>query len=161
MMRKTVSAALLVLAFALSGCATPQVMERPRIALQNVRILKAEGLLQRLQVDLLVSNPNDFDIPLTGLDFTLRINGKEFASGLSNQRVTIPRLGDATVPVEVTVSLLSVFQQLQAFRKVQSLDYDIAGEVHLDHMLLRTVPFDKAGSLKLRSEPSGGVLAPI
>lgn len=161
MLRRVVPASLLILAFTLSGCVTPRVVEQPRIALQNVRILKAEGLLQRLQVDLLVSNPNDFDIPLTGLDFNLRINGKDFASGLSNQRVTIPRLGDASVPVEVTVSLLSVFQQLQAFSKAQSLDYAIAGELHLDHMLLRTVPFDKSGSLKLRSDPGGGILAPI
>lgn len=158
---RAVSAALMVVAVALSGCVTQQVVEQPRIALQNVRILKAEGLLQYLQVDLLVSNPNDFDIPLTGLDFSLAINGKDFASGLSNRRVTIPRLGDATVPVEVTVSLLSLFQVLQAARGARSLDYSIAGKIHLDTMVLRTVPFDKTGSLTRRRDGGSGVLSPM
>lgn len=161
MLKRAASAVMMIATLAIAGCVTPQVVEEPRIALQNVRILKAEGLMQRLQVDLLVSNPNDFDIPLTGLDFTLSINGNSFAQGLSNEQVTIPRLGEATVPVQVTVSLLSVFEQLQTVRKTKSLDYAIGGKIFLDHVILRTVPFDKTGSLTLRSDSQGGILAPI
>lgn len=161
MLQKAVSAALMIAALVLAGCVTPQTVEEPRIALQNVRILKAEGLMQRLQVDLLVSNPNDFDIPLTGLDFALRINGSDFAQGLSNQRVTIPRLGDAVVPVEVKVSLVALFEQMQRARKANSLDYAIGGKIFLDHVILRSVPFEKTGSLALRQDGKGGMLAPI
>lgn len=160
MLRRAIPATLILVAAALSACVTQQAVDEPRIALQNVRIQKAEGLVQHLQVDLLVSNPNDFDIPLTGLDFTLAINGKEFASGLSNRRVTIPRLADAVVPVEVTVSLVSLFQVLQAARGARSLDYAIAGNIHLDHVMLRTVPFDKTGSLAMRRDGEG-VLSPL
>lgn len=152
---------LLLAAIGLAGCVTPQSIEEPRVALQNVRLLKAEGLRQWLQVDLLVSNPNDFDIPVTGLDFVLQVNDTDFAHGLANDRVTIPRLGRATIPVEVSVSLVSVFQQLRTMSKTNTLDYGIAGKIYLDNMLLRTVPFDKAGSLALRTDSEGRILAPM
>lgn len=137
------------LILAVAGCVRPQSVEPPGIALQNVRILKAEGLMQRLEIVLEVSNPNDFDIPLKGLEFAMQLNGLDFAEGLANDRITIPRLGRATVPVEVNVSLISVFQQLQAVQKNGRLDYQIAGKVFLDHMLVSSVPFDREGTVVL------------
>ncbi len=139
-----------MLALALAGCVPAQKVVSPRVELQNVKILQAEGLMQRLEVQLLVSNPNDFDIPLTGLDFALRLNDLDFGTGLSNTRVDIPRLGQAVVPVEIRVSLFSVFQQIQALQNRTSLDYGIAGTVHLDHLLLGNVPFERKGSMSLQ-----------
>ncbi|MCA9422181.1 MAG: LEA type 2 family protein, partial [Nitrospira sp.] len=40
---------------------------------------------QRLQVDLRVRNPNDFDLEVTGLDFTLHLNDQRLARGLTNK----------------------------------------------------------------------------
>lgn len=139
-----------MLALALAGCVPAQKVVSPRVELQNVKILQAEGLMQRLEVQLLVSNPNDFDIPLTGLDFALRLNDLDFGTGLSNTRVDIPRLGQAVVPVEIRVSLFSVFQQIQALQNRTSLDYGIAGTVYLDHLLLGNVPFERKGSMSLQ-----------
>ncbi len=161
MLRNMMANAGLVSLLVLAGCVTPQSIEQPRVALQNVRILNAEGLLQRLEIDLLVSNPNDFDIPLTGLDVALQLNGMDFADGLSNKRVTIPRLGSATVPVEVSVSLVAIFQQIQALQHRESLDYSIGGKIYLDNVLLPSVPFDKSGSLDLRNDSAGRRFQPI
>lgn len=161
MLRRALSATLMIASLAVAGCVTPEMLEEPRISLQNVRIMKAEGLMQTLLVDLLIENPNDFSIPVTGLDFALNVNGADFARGLSNQRVVIPRLGQATVPVEVNVSLLSVVRLLQTFRAAQALDYAIDGKIYLDHFVMRTVPFDRTGSLALQRDGEGGFLAPI
>jgi len=100
MSRWFASLAVIVLLAGLAGCVAPQKVEAPGVALQDVKILNSEGFTQHLRVDLLVSNPNDFDIPLTGLKFGMQMNGLDFAEGLSNQRVDIPRLGRAVVPVE-------------------------------------------------------------
>jgi len=141
---------LILLLTALGGCVATQKVEAPSIVLQDVKILKAEGLTQRLQVDLLVSNPNDFDIPLTGLKFDMQMNGLDFADGLSNQRIDIPRLGRAVVPVDVTVSVLAIMKQIQAIQKKDVLDYRVAGTAYLDHTLLSSVDFDRRGKVDLR-----------
>jgi hypothetical protein len=139
-----------VLVLSLGACVAPQSVEPPHVALENVRLLEAKGLMQLIRVDLLVSNPNDFDIPLTGLDFSITVNGKDFAQGLSNAAVTVPRRGRATVPVDVTIPMLAVFHQVQAAQKLGKLDYHLSGTAFLDHLLLPSVAFDRTGSLSLR-----------
>lgn len=140
---------LIIVIAGLGGCVSPQKVETPSIALQDVKLLNAVGLTQYLQVELLVSNPNDFDIPLTGLKFGMQMNGQDFAEGLSNQRVDIPRLGRAVVPVEVTVSVLAILKQIQAIQKSDGLDYRVAGTAYLDHPLLPSVDFDRQGKVDL------------
>jgi LEA14-like dessication related protein len=140
---------LIIVVAGLGGCVSPQKVEAPSIALQDVKLLNAVGLTQYLQVELLVSNPNDFDIPLTGLKFGMQMNGQDFAEGLSNLRVDIPRLGRAVVPVEVTVSVLAILKQIQAVQKSDGLDYRVAGTAYLDHLLLPSVDFDRQGKVDL------------
>ncbi len=141
--------AVIILLAGLAGCVTPQEVKAPHITLQDVRLLNTEGLSQHLEVKLLVSNPNDFDIPLTGLRFGMQMNGLDFAEGLSNDRVDIPRLGRAVVPVEVTVSVLAVMKQIQAVQKKNGVDYRVAGTAFLDHVLLPSVDFERQGKLDL------------
>ncbi len=141
--------AVIVLLAGLGGCVTTQKIQSPSIVLQDVKLLNTEGLTQHLQVELLVSNPNDFDIPLTGLKFGMQMNGLDFAEGLSNQRIDIPRLGRAVVPVEVTVSVLAIMKQIQAVQKKNGVDYRVAGTVYLDHILLPSVDFDRQGKVDL------------
>ena len=160
-MRKITWIAVLPLFLILSGCVTPRSVIPPRIALGNVQILQARGMTQKLRVDLLVANPNDFDIPLTGLDFTLQLNGMDFARGLSNSTVTIPRLGEATVPVDVSVSLLAVVQQIQAATRAKEVTYRIAGKAFLDHALVSTVPFEKEGKLTVGADAEGPRFKPL
>lgn len=137
-------------ALVLGACATPQSVEPPQVMLQDVRLLEARGLVQMVRVDLLVSNPNDFDIPLTRVDFGLTVNGIDFAQGMSSESVTVPRRGRATVPVEATVSMLAVLRQLQAIQKRGRLDYQLSGTAFLGHALLPKVTFTREGALSLR-----------
>ena len=97
---------------------------------------------QRLQVDLRVRNPNDFDLEVTGLDFTLHLNDKRLARGLSNKPSTIPRLGDSVLSVETTTSTLDVMRQLLNFRQDQDVTYQIEGVLHSKGTRL---PFDNSG----------------
>lgn len=151
---------LIVLLVGPGGCVSPQNVQAPGIALQDVKILRVEGFTQHLQVELLVSNPNDFDIPLTGMKFALQMNGLDFAEGLSNQRVDIPRLGRAVVSVDVTVSVLSIMKQIQAVHGKKGLEYRVAGTAYLDHILLPSVDFDRQGKVNLdASGPNMGFKA--
>lgn len=110
----------------------------------NVTPLDATIFEQRLRVDLRVRNPNDFDYHLTGIDFTLNLNGKRLARGLGSKEVTIPRLGDAVMTIDTSTSTLDIVRQLLQFSQKQELTYDIKGVLHGTEGRL---PFDNSGTL--------------
>jgi len=110
----------------------------------NVTPLESTPFEQRLQVDLRVRNPNDFDLQVTGLDFRLELNGKRLARGLGNKEFTVPRLSDTVVPVETSTSTLDVMRQVLGLRKTQELAYRISGVLYLKDGRL---PFDNTGVL--------------
>lgn len=93
-------------------------------------------------MDIRVRNPNPFELNVTGLDFTLNLNGKRLARGVANHAVTIPRLGDAILSVNTTTSTLDVMRQLLSLHNQQDMKYQITGVLHLDGTRL---PFDTEG----------------
>jgi LEA14-like dessication related protein len=137
---------------AMAGCASWFMKGKPpEVLVINVMPLDATALEQRLQVDLRIRNPNDFDLLVTGIDFTLNFNGKRLARGLSNKDLTVPRLGDAVVSVETSTSTFDVVRQLLGFSRNQDLSYDITGLLHLKDGRL---PFDSSGILLEKSQLS-------
>ena len=145
-MMKPIFPPILIYYFFLSlGCATLLFQaEPPEVLVSNVKPLGGTLFEQRIQVDLRVRNPNDFDLDVTGLDFTLALNNKRVARGLANQAVTIQRLGDAILTVETTTSTLDVLRQLLDLTTKKDLTYQIKGVLHLQDVPL---PFDNEGVL--------------
>lgn len=139
------SLCVIVFALLLPGCASWFIKgEPPEVLVTNVTPLDATMFEQRLRVDLRVRNPNDFDYHLTGIDFTLNLNGKRLARGLASKEMTIPRLGDAVMTIETSTSTLDIMRQLLQFSKKQELTYDIKGVLHGTEGRL---PFTNAGTL--------------
>ena len=127
------------------GCATWFLKgEPPEVLVTNVTPLEATLFEQRLRVDLRVRNPNDFDYHLTGIDFTLNLNGKRLARGLGSKELAIPRLSDAVMTIDTTTSTLDIVRQLFEFSQKQELTYDIKGVLHSTDGRL---PFTNAGTL--------------
>lgn len=127
------------------GCASWFIKgEPPEVLVTNVTPLDATLFEQRLRVDLRVRNPNDFDYHLTGIDFTLNLNGKRLARGLGSKEVTIPRLGDAVMTIDTTTSTLDIVRQLLELSQKQELTYDIKGVLYGTEGRL---PFTNAGTL--------------
>ena len=132
------------------------IRETPRVSLVSIEPLELGLLEQRYRLGLRILNPNAVELPLTGLSYSLEINGREFAYGVSRQAVTIPALGEAMLEVDVISSLLDVLQQLQTLDDAarESLDYRLTGKINLASNTLR-LPFDYSGSLSWRAAPHG------
>lgn len=122
--------------------------EAPRVSLLSIEPLDMTLLEQRYALELRIMNPNTADIPLAGLDYTIEINQREFAYGVSRQQVTIPAFGEAVLQVEVVSSLLSVLSQLHSLQedKQEALQYRLSGKLSLANSSLR-LPFDYSGEL--------------
>lgn len=107
-------------------------------------------------------NPNDFPLDIRGLNCDLKIDGKRFATGLSDVRQEVPPFGTATVPVTVYASMFemvtSVIQILQDADQqkgnVQPLRYELAGKIRLAGR--GSVPFDSKGELDLSGQGERG-----
>ncbi|MCC6964761.1 MAG: LEA type 2 family protein [Nitrospira sp.] len=135
------------------GCASWMVKgEPPEVLVTNVTPLEASAFEQRLQVDLRIRNPNDFDLAVTGIDFRLDLNGNRLARGLGNKALVVPRLSDAVTSVETSTSTLQVVRQLLSFSGDQALTYHLTGVVHTKEGRL---PFDNSGVLLDKGTVSG------
>jgi len=132
------------------GCATPDNVLPPSINLTNLQLGSTGLLSQELKLDIKIGNPNDFDIPLTGLSFNLEVNGQPFADGLSNESVTVPRLSYATTRVTGNASTIGLIMQLMTIGRRDKIDYRLFGTTHVGRLGIKDiVPFERKGSLSL------------
>jgi LEA14-like dessication related protein len=156
-MRHVIALAGLLAVLNLPGCASWLMKgEAPEVLVTNVTPLEASAFEQRLQVDLRIRNPNDFDLAVTGIDFRLDLNGNRLARGLGNKELVIPRLSDAVTSVETSTSTLQVVRQLLSFSGDQSFTYHVAGVLHTKEGRL---PFDSSGVLLEKGALSGSPAA--
>lgn len=152
-MRRLTLLSSLLTVFLLAGCATWLMKgEPPEVLVTNVTPLEASAFEQRLQVDLRIRNPNDFDLAVTEIDFRLDLNGNRLVRGLGNKELVVPRLSDAVTSVETSTSTLQVVRQLLSFSGDQSLAYHVTGVLHTKDGRL---PFDNSGVLLEQGALSG------
>lgn len=145
----------IAVSFLILGCASVDDVVPPKVNLVNIVPIGAGPFEQRFRVDLRVSNPNDFDIPLNGLSFDIDVNGDYFATGLSNQEVLIPRLDSAVVSAEATASSIDLFRHILGVVRAGAVEYQIKGSALVAGLGTRTVPFEREGKLNLIPDPAG------
>ena len=138
----------LLLAFALSACASLTGREPVRVAVAAIEPLPGEGLELRFLVKLRLQNPNDAALAFNGAFIELDVRGQPFASGVSDAVGSVPRYGEAVVAIPVTVSALQVVRQaIGAISRTDSaqLDYVLRGK--LAGVGFADMPFETRGEL--------------
>lgn len=137
------------------GCASLGKTREPPVV--NLAGLQMGGMTlfeQRYLLQLRVQNPNDDDLPITGLYCTLFINDREFAKGVSNASVTVPRFGEALLSIDVISDLRRVFEQLRdaGGKPVNSISYRLSGKLALQGSPF-PVAFDYQGEFDMQAKP--------
>ena len=133
------------------ACALRGDMRPLEVRLADLRPIGGGLFEQRFRVDLRLVNPNDFALDIDGLTLDLDLQGRPFASGLSNRRVRVPRLGEAVVPVEASTSILEFARQIFVLAETGDLSYRISGVAYLGGIGGGQVPYERSGSLGLSS----------
>ncbi|MBE2243923.1 MAG: LEA type 2 family protein [Burkholderiaceae bacterium] len=144
-------ALLLVL---LGACAT--IGDALRVNVVGVEPLQGEGLELRFAVRLRVQNPNDGAIEFDGVAVDLELDGKNVATGVSDQKGSVPRFGETIITVPVTVSAFNVARVLVGFSGAQSrgeIPYAVSGK--LAGGSFGAVRFSRSGALALPQPASG------
>ena len=94
----------------LSACASLQ-SDPLQVTVAGIEPLQGQGMEVRLMVKLRVQNPNDAQIDYNGVALTMDVQGKTFASGVSDATGSVPRFGEAVIDVPVTISAFRMVRQ--------------------------------------------------
>ncbi len=148
--RWAAAALMLLLAACSGGDPLP-----PQVRVVDLELLESTLFEQRFRIDLRIGNPNDFDLPLDGLTFDLEVNGADFARGFTNERVTIPRLGEGRLSVVASTTLVEVVRQMRLLAERGDLTYRLHGTAYLDSFARRRAPYESSGSFRLLDGAAG------
>ncbi len=145
------------LAIIASGCTTLQYanMEKPVVTLVSMELAGLTWAEQRFDIGLRIVNPNDLELPITGLNYDLRLNGLKLGSGGSDGDLRIPALGEKVVQIKLTTAAWVWFRQYRQLRQseggvsLDNLKYQINGKVFLEGLAVKSLPFEKVGDIAL------------
>lgn len=144
--RRTASASLFATLIALlAGCTTAQKLEPPKVTIVGLQVVTAEVWVQRLKVRLQLHNPNDRDLPVTALEYTVEIAGQNVASGSYADSFVVPAHGDAEFDTNVTANLAGALLKLLTHVPSTLVPYRLAGKITLGEGLGR-IPFEEHAS---------------
>lgn len=134
----------------LAGCATLPSHDPLQVMVAGIEPLQGEGMEVRMLVKLRVQNPNDASIDYNGVAVNLDVQGKSFASGVSDEAGTVPRFGETVIVVPVTVSMLRMVRQFMGMmdgEPVEKITYSLDGK--LSGSLFNTQRFQASGDFTM------------
>ena len=140
-----------VLGMFVAACASLPAFDPPRVTLADVDSVAFEGMELRMMVRLRVQNPNGIALDYDGIDVQLSLQGRGVARGVSNERGSVPRYGEAVVTLPVTISLMDLGRQAFGIFKGGDGRIHYAIEGKLGGPLLGATRFHSEGELSLPS----------
>jgi LEA14-like dessication related protein len=135
----------------LAACALAPKLEPPEFSVIGVQIVSGELWAQRFKVRLHMHNPNDRELAVKGVEYTLEIADEQFASGESAASFVVPPHGDAEFDSNVTTNLAGAVLKLMSRGPgalKEEVPYRLSGKVSLAEGLWHSIPFDEHGSFK-------------
>lgn len=149
-MRLLTLALATLLAVVLAGCATLPGRDPLRVELVGIEPIEGQGLELRLAVKLRVQNPNDGAVEYDGTSLELEVNGRTLATGVSDQRGSVPRYGETVLVVPVSISAMNAVRQALVFTDGttrEAVPYVLRGK--LAGGAFGAVRFTKEGSIAI------------
>jgi LEA14-like dessication related protein len=146
--RFALSIAMLI---AVSSCSALRPdLKAPRLALVSVAMTSADIFNQQFLVRVNVENPNDRDLPITGLDYKLFLEGDSFARGSLNKPFVVPANGESDFDMTVRTNFVSgVGRLLSRLNGRTQVNYTVEGDLLTDIRFLKKIPFQETGSVNI------------
>lgn len=134
MLRCAIAVIVIAMFAALAGCTSLGGRDPLQVMVAGIEPMpeKGEGLELRLLVKLRVQNPNSAAISYDGAYVKLEVQGKTFATGVSDAGAAIPGFSEAVVEVPVTVSMLRIVRQVIGMKDGAPADqirYSMSGKL--------------------------------
>ena len=119
----------------LQGCTTlkPLDFEDPSVTVNSVKIVPSDGIAPKFEISLHVVNPNSIALPLRGVAYTVKIEGKQILNGVSNKMPEIAAYGDGDITLSATANLLTSVRLLASLmqRNQDQVAYEMNAKLDL------------------------------
>jgi LEA14-like dessication related protein len=151
MKRSLAGTVLCALLLCLAACSTfrPK-LEVPRLTLVRIAMTSSDIFNQQFLVRMSVENPNDRELPITGIDYKLFLEGDSFAEGVSNKPFTVPAKGDIEFDMTVRTNFVSGIARLMSrLNGRDQVQYVVEGKVLTDISMMKKIPFQEQGTVNL------------
>lgn len=141
----------LLMSFVAACAGLPGAHDPLQVSVADVESLPSEGMEVRMLVRLRVQNPNDTPIDYDGVYLNLKVLDETFASGVSDERGTIPRFGESVLSVPVTASALRLVMRAVEIvgtgKPIDKITYRVEGK--LGGPMFGAARFQSQGELTL------------
>lgn len=145
----------IALCLLLASCtAIKPKLEQPTVKVAGLQLLPAQGLLQPIEVNLLVTNPNDRDLSLRGMSYTVGIENFDVLSGVSNELPTLTAYQETPIKVVVTANVLQLVRLIEHFGRngmKENVDYNFSAKLDFSAWL-PALRVNEKGSIPLAAK---------
>ena len=142
---------LFAMLLGLAACTGLSNLEAPQLDVVDVTMLRGDFTSQQLRVRVKVTNPNDRELPVKGITYKMEVGGEQFATGESEREFTVPALGSTEFDMSMNADMAgALLRLLSGGGKLDEVEYRLSGRVSLAQGLLRSIPFQKKGTFRLR-----------
>jgi len=136
-------------ALLLAACSSlPLDLMPPEATLVDVRYVGGTIYEQRFEFDLRFLNPNRRALDVEGVSFTVDLNGRQFARGVSDHAFVVAGLGEHVATVSGVTTLTQLIGQIANPGAVIGVHYAIDGRIILGGY--GTLPFASRGQVGVR-----------
>lgn len=138
-----------------AGCASLRTdLEAPNVVLESLEVVSTEGLSQRFNLGLRMSNPNDRPLKINGISYNLAVNGHKLVSGVGKDIPEVAAFSEVVFDVQASTNM---FEALRLMNKLLgsdasgTLDYSLQADIAVAGLPRRlsveesgTIPFFSA-----------------
>lgn len=136
----------------LGGCAHLGLkLEQPQVKVVSLRLLPSEGMEQRFGIGLRITNPNATGINLVGMSYSLKLQGYDLLSGVSNDIPPIDAYSEVPLEIIANVDLFNGLRFIQSLLEnpTDNLSYELVAKLSLDSSLLPPIRIVESGNIAL------------
>ena len=150
------AARVAILAFAAALLASGGCYRKPSVALRDAGIAAMDVRAAQLVFDVEVRNPNEFQIGMWGLEYTLSAVGQEVASGaLARPLAPIGGMETSTVRVPVTIEYDRLRPMVDSLHVREPIRWEFAAKATFNYLgLWRSVKLRRRGEMPPLRAPS-------
>ncbi len=146
---------LITCSLVLASCSSLQPkMEQPTVKVVGAQLLPAQGFSQPIEISLLIANPNDRDLSLRGMSYTIGIENFEVLSGVSDQLPALTAYQETPVKVVVTANVLQLVRLLEHFGRngvKENVNYSFSAKLDFSAWL-PALRINEQGSIPLTAK---------
>jgi len=128
----------------LASCASIAPIKKPDVSLVSIEPSKTKGFTQYFTLNLLVSNPNSFDLDIEGVTFNLGIADQKVLSGMSSSVPLLKSYTETPISISASVSLFDLLKLLTYFaeHRNEELKYHLATTIDPNGFIPITISRD-------------------